>query len=63
MTKPMGENYFELSIPPFLGLHIVFGVELLQPCFPPLLDTSKDDSDHLAPIEINPYYIEHAIVD
>jgi hypothetical protein len=29
ITKVVGENYFELSIPPFLGLHPVFNVELL----------------------------------
>jgi hypothetical protein len=40
ITKPVGDNYFELSIPPFLGLHQVFNVELLRPYFPPLLDTS-----------------------
>jgi hypothetical protein len=36
----VGENDFELSIPPFLGLHSKFNVKLLQPYFPPLLDTS-----------------------
>ena len=41
ITKDVGENYFELNIPPFLGLHLVFNVDLLQPYFPPLLDTSK----------------------
>jgi hypothetical protein len=40
ITKTVGENSFELSIPPFLGLHPVFNVELLRPYFPPLLDTS-----------------------
>jgi hypothetical protein len=34
----MGENVLELSIPPFLGLHPLFNVELLWPYFPPLLD-------------------------
>jgi hypothetical protein len=29
ITKVVGENDFELSIPPFLGLHLVFNVELL----------------------------------
>jgi hypothetical protein len=37
----MGDNYFELNIPPFLGLHLVFNVDLLHPYFPPLLDTSE----------------------
>jgi hypothetical protein len=40
MTKSMGENYFELSIPPFLGWHPLFNVDFLRPYFPPLLDTS-----------------------
>jgi hypothetical protein len=35
ITKVAGENAFELSIPPFLGLHPVFNVELLPPYFPP----------------------------
>jgi hypothetical protein len=41
VTKVVGENYFELNIPPFLGFHPVFNVDLLQPYFPPLLDTSE----------------------
>jgi len=60
--KVVGENVFELSIPPFLGLHPVFNVALLQPYFPPLLDTSKM-AKYLAPIELNPDYIEQATVD
>jgi hypothetical protein len=40
ITKAMGDNSFELNIPPFLGLHPVFNVDLLRPYFPPLLDTS-----------------------
>jgi hypothetical protein len=58
----VGENDFELSIPPFLGLHLIFNVELLQPYFPPLLDTS-DVVEHLAPIELNLDCIEQEIVD
>ena len=34
----MGDNDFELSIPPFLGLH---NVDLLGPYFLPMLDTSE----------------------
>jgi hypothetical protein len=41
ITKAMGDNDFELNIPPFLGLHPVFNVDLLRPYFPPLLDTSE----------------------
>jgi hypothetical protein len=37
----MGDNSFELNIPPFLGLNPVFNVDLLRLYFPPLLDTSK----------------------
>jgi hypothetical protein len=37
----MGVNAFDLNIPPFLGLHPVFNVDLLRPYFPPLLDTSE----------------------
>jgi hypothetical protein len=40
ITKVVGNNYFELNIPPFIGLHLVFNVDLLRPYFPPLLDTS-----------------------
>jgi hypothetical protein len=46
----MGENDFELIIPPFLGLQPVFNVKWLQPYFPPLLDTSDVDKN-LDPIE------------
>jgi hypothetical protein len=49
----MGDNYFELNIPPFLGLHPVFNVDLLLPYFPTLFDTS-DVTEQLTPIEINP---------
>jgi hypothetical protein len=41
ITKVVGDNSFELSIPPFLGLHPMFNVDLLRPYFPPLLDTSE----------------------
>jgi hypothetical protein len=41
ITKVVGDNDFELNIPPFLGLHPVFNVALLRPYFPPLLDTSE----------------------
>jgi len=53
ITKVMGDNAFQLSIPPFLGLHPVFNVDRLQPYFPPLLDTS-DIAEQLTPIELNP---------
>jgi hypothetical protein len=39
ITKVIGDNSFELNIPPFLGLHPVFNMDLLRPYFPPLLDT------------------------
>jgi hypothetical protein len=53
----MGDNYFELNIPPFLGLHPVFNVDLLRPYFPPLLDTSKV-VEQLTPTELNPDCIQ-----
>ena len=33
ITQDVGKNAFELSIPPFLFLHLVFNVELLGPYF------------------------------
>jgi hypothetical protein len=48
----MGHNAFELNIPPFLGLHPVFNVDLLRPYFPPLLDISEV-VEHLTPTELN----------
>ena len=53
INKAMGDNAFELSIPPFLGLHLVFNVDHLRPYFPPLLNTS-DIAEQLTPIELNP---------
>jgi hypothetical protein len=35
ITKAMGDNTFELNIPPFPGLHPVFNVDLFRPYFPP----------------------------
>jgi hypothetical protein len=62
ITKAMGDNYFELNIPPFLGLHPVFNVDLLRPYFPPLLDTS-DVAEQLTPTELNPDCIQQASSD
>jgi hypothetical protein len=53
ITKVLGDNAFELNIPPFIGLHPVFNVALLWPYFPPLLDTSEI-GEKLTPTEINP---------
>jgi hypothetical protein len=58
----VGENDFELSIPPFLGLHPIFNVEFLRPYYPPLLDTSEV-VEHLAPTKLNLDCIEKATVD
>jgi len=58
----MGDNAFELSIPPFLGLHLVFNVDRLRPYFPPLLDTS-DIVEQLTPTELNPNCMEQAAID
>ena len=57
ITKALGDNAFELNIPPFLGLHPIFNVDLLHPYFPPLLDTS-DIAEQLTPTELNPDYIQ-----
>jgi hypothetical protein len=62
ITKAVGENSFELSIPPFLGLHPVFNVDRLRPYFPPLLDTS-DMAEQLTPTELNPDCMEQARTD
>jgi hypothetical protein len=48
----VGDNYFELNIPPFLGLHPMFNMDLLRLYFPPLLDTSEVE-EQLTPIELN----------
>jgi hypothetical protein len=57
----VGGNFFELNIPPFLGLHLMFNVDLLLPYFPPLLDTSEV-AKQLTPTEINPEYNRHPII-
>jgi hypothetical protein len=62
ITKVVGDNYFELNIPPFLGLHPVFDVALLRPYFPPLLDTS-DILEQLTPTDINHDYMQHESSD
>jgi hypothetical protein len=62
ITKAVGDNAFELDIPPFLGLHRVFNVDRLQPYFPPLLDTS-DMAEQLTPTELNPDCMEQATND
>jgi hypothetical protein len=62
ITKAMGENDFELNIPPFLGLHPVFNVDILRSYFPPLLDTSEIE-EQLKPIDINPECIQNASID
>jgi hypothetical protein len=51
----VGDNYFELNIPPFLGLYLMFNVDLLRPYFPPLLDTSEV-VEQLTPTELNHDY-------
>jgi hypothetical protein len=58
----MGDNSFELNIPPFLGLHPVFNMDLLRPYFPPLLDTSEVE-EQLTPTELNPDCIQQASND
>ena len=53
IIKKVGENAFELNLPPFLGVHLVFNVELLKPYFPPLLDIA-DVVEEINHIELNP---------
>ena len=55
----MGDNAFELRIPPFLGLNLVFNVDRLRPYFPPLLDT-LDIVEQFTPTELNPDCMEQA---
>jgi hypothetical protein len=62
ITKAMGDNSFELSIPPFLGLHPVLNMNLLRSYFPPLLDTSEV-AEQLTPTELNPECIQQASND
>ena len=62
ITKGIGDNAFELSIPPFVGLHLVFNVDRLQPYFPPLLDT-LDMAEQLTPTKLNPNCMEQATTD
>eukprot|EP00253_Pinus_taeda_P033938 PITA_33938 len=62
IIKAVGDNAFELSIPPFLGLHPVFNVDYLWPYFPPLLDTS-DIVEQLTPTELNPDCMDQAATD
>ena len=62
ITKVVGDNAIELSIPPFLGMHLVFNVDLLRPYFPSLLHTSEVE-EHLTPVEINPNCMEKSTID
>ena len=58
----MGDNAFELNIPPFLSLHLMFNVGHLRLYFPPLLDTFEI-AEQLTPTELNPYFMEQAPTD
>jgi hypothetical protein len=62
ITKAVGDNYFELNILSFLGLHQVYNVDFLRPYFPPLLDTSYVE-EQLTPTELNPDYIQQESSD
>ena len=62
ITKVVGDNTFELSIPPFLGLHPVFNVDRLRPYFPPLLDTFNI-AEQLTPTKLNPNCMEQVATD
>jgi hypothetical protein len=62
ITKVVGRNDFELNTTPFLGLHPMFNVDLLQPYFPPLLETSEI-IEQLTPTYFNPDCMEQASID
>ena len=62
ITKVVGDNSFELSIPPFLGLHPLFNVDHLQPYFPPLLDT-LEIAEQLTPTKLNLDCMEQATTE
>jgi hypothetical protein len=62
ITKVVGDNSFEINIPPFPCLHPVFNMDLLRPYFPPLLDTSEV-AEQLTPIDLNPDYIQQTSSD
>jgi hypothetical protein len=62
LTLQMDENAFKLNLPPYLDLHLVFHMELLQSYFPPLLDASKV-VEQLATTKVNPNCIEKTRVD
>ena len=57
ITQVVGDNSLELNIPPFLGLHPVFNVDILRPYFPPLLDTSEI-AEQMKPTKLNHNYIQ-----
>jgi hypothetical protein len=58
----VGDNSFELNIPPFLGLHQFFNVDILRPYFLPLLDT-LEIAEQLTPTELKDVYIQQASID
>jgi hypothetical protein len=62
ITKVVGRNDFEINTPSFLGLHLVFNVDLLWPYFPPLLNISEI-AEKLKPTELNPDCMEQESVD
>jgi hypothetical protein len=62
ITKVVGDNDFVLNIPPFLDLHPVFNMALLQPYFPPLLETSEI-AKKFTPTELKPDCMKHASND
>jgi hypothetical protein len=54
----VGDNDFEINIPPFLGLHLVFNMAILRPYFPPLLDT-LEITEQLTPTELKYDCMQH----
>ncbi len=58
----MGDNAFELSIPPFLGFPPMFNVDRLRPYFLPLLNTSGI-AEQLTTTTLYPNFMERAKSD
>ena len=59
ITKVARDNFFDLSIAPFIGMHPVFNVDCLGPYFPPLLDTLEIVEQRI-PTDLNQNCMEQA---
>ena len=61
ILKQIGENTFKLDIHAFLGLHLVFNVDLLRPYHAPLLE--QNDLQATKPEDIHPDVQEPLLCD